>query len=116
MESDKNLDTKQIFDVLLLDAETRQALVALRSLGKKGLRIALLGNCKKAVPAFSSKWGACNVVSPAEEGSEKYMHFLFTFLKKNSTAVIIPFSDGTIEIIRKYRRKLEKITRIALAS
>ena len=43
------------YDVLILDAYLRQALVSIRSLGKRGLRIAAL-NSNIVPPAFSSLW------------------------------------------------------------
>ena len=102
------------FDVLILDAYLRQALVSIRSLGKRGLRIAAL-NSNDVPPAFSSHWCQAGFVCPASEASEEYLDYLEQLIKLTGVQVLIPSSDSTLALLRKSRLQLEKNVRIALA-
>jgi predicted ATP-grasp superfamily ATP-dependent carboligase len=108
--------TKASFDVLILDGHARQALVAVRLLGQHGLRVAVMGYKGENTPAFSSKWCSKAVECPHAEATDEYAEFLLTFLKENKVRVLIPSSDGTVEILQKYRTQIEKYTKIALGS
>lgn len=104
-----------ICDALVLDAHLRQSLVTVRSLGRRGLRIAALGTAA-VVPAFSSRW--CQQAFPivAQEGTEDYLSQLEEVLDQTGARVLISSSDGTIALIRQYRERLERRVRIALAN
>ena len=56
--SKESLGRPKKYDALLLDAQARQSLVATRSLGSRGLSVALLEteNLAKHLPAFASRW------------------------------------------------------------
>lgn len=106
----------KFYDALLLDAHTNQALVAIRSLGKKGLRVAAIGESGRNIPAFHSKWCTQAFICPAKEGTENYANFLLEFIKNNKVGVIFSASDGTITMLQKYRKEVSKYTTIALGS
>lgn len=108
---------RETYDVLVLDANSRKALATVRSLGKRGLRVAAL-ECSSAlpVPAFSSRWCQQRFICPAEEGTEAYLAYLEALLDSVQIRVIIPGSDGTIALVRQHRERLERRARIALAS
>ena len=78
------------FDVLILDAYLRQALVSIRSLGKRGLRIAAL-NSNYVPPAFSSLWCQGGFVCPASEASEEYLDYLEQLIEFTGVKVLISF-------------------------
>jgi predicted ATP-grasp superfamily ATP-dependent carboligase len=101
-------------DVLVLDARARQALVTVRSLGRRGIRVATL-EAFDGAPAFSSRWCAQKFICPAQEGTEEYLTCLEQALDASGAQVLIPASDGTIELIRQHRERLEQRVRIALA-
>lgn len=104
------------YDVLVLDAHTRQALVTVRSLGRKGLRVAALANSNTPAPAFSSRWCMFRIISPAQEGSDDYLRFLRTLLNTYQFSVIIPSADGTIAALMRERKRISSLTSIALGS
>lgn len=104
------------YDVLVLDANSRKALATVRSLGKRGLRIAALETYTALpVPTFSSRWCQKKIVCPAEEGTEEYLLYLESILNTLHIRVLIPSSDGTIALVRLHRERLERHVRIALA-
>lgn len=101
-------------DVLVLDAGLRQSLVTIRSLGRRGLRVAALEVIHK-VPAFSSRWCQQRIICPAEEGTEQYLEFLKQVLTATGARVLITSSDGTVALIRQHREQIEQQVHIALA-
>ena len=103
-----------MYDALVLDARLRQSLATARSLGSRGLRVAILGNSAIA-PTFSSRWCQQAFVCPTDEGSEAYIPYLEQLLDQISVRVLIASSDATIALIRQYRGRLEQRVRIALA-
>jgi predicted ATP-grasp superfamily ATP-dependent carboligase len=103
-----------LYDVLVLDARTRQSLVAVRSLGKRGCRVVAL-ETYDGVPAFSSRWCQQKIVSPADEGTSEYLAYLEQVLDTTGARVLITASDGTIELLRQHRERLEQRVRLALA-
>ncbi len=83
------------YDVLVLDARARQSLVTVRSLGKRGCRVAAL-ETYDGVPAFSSRWCQQKIVSSAVEGTDEYLTYLEQVLDTSGAHVLITASDGTI--------------------
>jgi predicted ATP-grasp superfamily ATP-dependent carboligase len=104
------------YDVLVLNARLRQALVTVRSLGSRGLRVAAMETFNGLpIPAFSSQWCQHKTVCPSDEGTKEFLAYLEQFLDSSSAQVLISSSDGTIALIRQYRERLEQRVRIALA-
>jgi predicted ATP-grasp superfamily ATP-dependent carboligase len=102
------------YDALVLDASLRQALVSVRSLGKRGLSVVALDTDKRA-PAFSSRWCQKSIVSPIPGGSEMSLAPLEHVLARTRARVVIPSADGTVALLRRYRTQLEPHVNIALA-
>src|SRR5712691_4607534 len=102
------------YDTLVLDAILRQSLTTVRSLGSRGLRVATLGTTGKE-PSSSSRWCQQVFVSPAEDGTDEYLHYLEKVLDHSGACVLITASDATIALIRRHRERLEQRVRIALA-
>jgi predicted ATP-grasp superfamily ATP-dependent carboligase len=102
-------------DVLVLDGRLRQSLATVRSLGKRGIHVAVLECASCVVPAFSSRWRRYGFTCPAEEGSPGYFDYLMQVLDATHARVVIASSDGTIELLRGHREELEQRTALALA-
>jgi predicted ATP-grasp superfamily ATP-dependent carboligase len=102
------------YDAFILDAQLRQALVAVRSLGSRNLRVAA-AETFDGVPAFSSKWCQQKAVFQAEEGTDGYFDHLLQILTTTGATVLIPSSDATVALLRRHRKPLEQLTHIALA-
>ena len=101
------------FDALVLNASLRQALVTVRSLGRRGLRVAAAAD--RDVPAFASRWCEQKVVFPAEEASVDYLASLEQWLKASGAQTVIPSHDGTIALLREHRSRLERWGSVRLA-
>jgi len=103
-------------DALVLDGRLRQSLATVRSLGSRGLRVAVLETSDSGgVPAFSSRWCQQRFACPASQGTEAYLTYLEQLLDRTDAPVLIASSDATIALIRRHREQLERRIRIALA-
>ncbi len=109
------------YDALVLDAKLRQSLVTVRSLGKRGLRIAALEIASaleksRSVPTFASRWCQRAYNAPAyEQGTEPFLTYLKQLLDHSGARVLITSSDGTLAVIREHRAELERRVAVALA-
>jgi predicted ATP-grasp superfamily ATP-dependent carboligase len=114
--SNSPLTTRPVmYDALVLDGRLRQSLLTVRSLGRRGLRVAALGTAP-GQPTFASRWCQHAFVCPAEEGTEAYMAYLEQLLDQIGTPlVLIASSDATIALIRRHRERLSQRVHIALA-
>src|SRR2546430_16471905 len=93
------------FDALVLNASLRQALVTVRSLGRRGLRVAAAATVRTA-PAFSSRWCKQGFVFPPEDASDAYLARLENWLDDTGTAEIIPSHDRPITFFREHHARL----------
>jgi cation diffusion facilitator CzcD-associated flavoprotein CzcO/predicted ATP-grasp superfamily ATP-dependent carboligase len=107
------LDRAPVSDALVLDAALRQALVTVRSLGRKGLSVAAMETFDGA-PAFSSRWCHQRFVCPEGYATSGYLTELERVLDLTNARIIIPSHDGTISLLRRHRERLERRTRVAL--
>ena len=94
------------FDALVLNAPLRQSLVTVRSLGRRGLRVAAVATVPNA-PAFSSRWCQRGFVFPAIEASDDYRAMLEEWLEGTGARVLISSHDGTIALLRAHRARIE---------
>jgi len=110
-----NVERAERFDALVLDAGLRQSLVTVRSLGRRGRSVAAL-ETSSDVPAFASRWCQRKFVFPTEHATDAYLGYLEELLEDIGARVLIPSHDGTIELLRQHRTRLEQRVRIALAN
>ncbi|GCE03716.1 hypothetical protein KDAU_10450 [Dictyobacter aurantiacus] len=110
------------YDALVLDANLRQSLVAVRSLGKRGMHVAALetmsSSSRKArsIPTFASRWCEHAYVAPSyDQQSDSYLAYLQQVLTYTGARVLLTSSDGTLAVVREHRDEIEKYTHIALA-
>ncbi|HEY2550217.1 MAG TPA: ATP-grasp domain-containing protein [Streptosporangiaceae bacterium] len=100
------------YDILVLDASTRQSLACARSLGRAGLRVALgecYAECDPALPvlAFRSRYSARNVVLPSfGTDPAQYGAAVAEFVQQHPTPVVLPASDGAMAALRPWRDRL----------
>lgn len=94
------------FDILVLDAMTKQSVATARSLGRAGLRVAL-GECRTGSAGFRSRYSSRNVVlpdfaaDPAAFGAS-----VVDFVRQHPTRVVLPAIDGSIAAVRPLRSQL----------
>jgi predicted ATP-grasp superfamily ATP-dependent carboligase len=108
-------DIDMPLDALVLDARLRQSLVAVRSLGRRGLAACAVATVDEP-PAFASRWCGARFVIEGQEGSSAYLAALLALLERTPARVLIASHDGTIALLRAHRAALERRLRLALAS
>src|SRR5205809_6513393 len=91
-------------DALVLDASLRQALVTVRSLGRRGLAVAAAETHPEA-PAFVSRWCQGGFVFPAQEGTDGYDALLEQWLDRTGARVLFASHDATIALLRRHRAR-----------
>jgi predicted ATP-grasp superfamily ATP-dependent carboligase len=102
-------------DALVLDAQMRQALVAVRSLGRAGLRPGAVASSSRT-PALRSRWCAAGLARdafPVDGGASAGA--ILELLDERPARVLMPLHDGTIEAVRARRAEIEARCAIALA-
>jgi predicted ATP-grasp superfamily ATP-dependent carboligase len=104
--------TSDGYDVLILDAASRQSLATARSLGRAGLRVALgecFAECDPALPvlAFRSRYSAHNLVLPSfATDAAGFADAVIEFVRVHPTTVVLPASDGTMTALMPRRKQL----------
>jgi predicted ATP-grasp superfamily ATP-dependent carboligase len=102
-------------DVIVLDADERQSLVSIRSLGRAGIAVGALEN--RAVPAFSSRWCRLSGLVPSTVAdSDAFTAAVIRWVERYSPRALLCASDGSIAALRGRREDLERRTTLALAS
>lgn len=86
-------------DVLILGGEARSALACVRSLGKKGLRVAV-ASCQTsaicAVSVFTSQF----IVSPDPQSDQKgYITWLLSTIARIKPRLLLPVTNQTLDIV-----------------
>jgi predicted ATP-grasp superfamily ATP-dependent carboligase/thioredoxin reductase len=103
-------------DALVIDAAQRQALVAVRELGKAGLRVGA-AECAPGAPAFASRWcGSAAILPDFAAHEDAFLDALLALCGARRPRVLIPSHDGSIEALRQRRAELEQVAGLALAS
>jgi predicted ATP-grasp superfamily ATP-dependent carboligase len=110
-------DSQETCDVLVLNAAARQSLMTARSLGKRGLRIAVALDTSEsfAVPAFSSRWCHHKITFPDPTETKEQLLYLQQVLATNQARVVIPTSDSNVALLRQYREQVEPRAGLAIA-
>jgi predicted ATP-grasp superfamily ATP-dependent carboligase len=105
-------------DVLVLDAENRQSLAAMRSYGRQGLTVgAVLCASQPRAPSFDSRWcGARLRVPDYSDGGDAYIDAIIESTVRRRAQMVLPGNDGSIDAIRRRRAEIECLTGLALAS
>lgn len=107
-------------DALVIDGNTRQALVVTRALGRAGLRVTTaeaIDACDQPLraPACLSRWSAQSAVLPSYENRQfEYGQTLLDLVREYPTRVIVPSMDGSITALRPWRSSFER-ENVALA-
>ena len=106
-------------DVLVLDAEYRQALAAMRSLARSGMKVGsvVCASDENEALAFRSRWCRLRAVVPDfAQDATGYADAIIALLDQHPADLILPCHDGSIAALRARRSELEQRTALPLAS
>ncbi len=106
-------------DVLLLDAQDRQSLAAMRVYARAGLTVGAVACESEAwwAPSLKSKVCALRAIVPDLGGdANAYVNALLHLLDEHPARMLMPAGDGTIHALRFRRAEFERRTALPLAS
>lgn len=100
---------------LVLDADLRQSLVTVRSLGRAGVKVHVAESHAEA-PAFVSRWCAGHTVLPdVADDPAGFVERVCELCESLGRPVVITSHDGSIEALRAHRAQVEAVATLALA-
>ncbi len=103
-------------DSLVVDAAQRQALVAVRELGKAGLAVGALDSDPHA-PSLVSRWCVATAIVPDfGEDPDAYVDAVLRVCEERGPKSLIPAHDGSLEAFRARREDVERRVGLALAA
>lgn len=93
--------------ILLLDGHTVQSISVARSLKEKGYHtIAFIE--QKLSYGYVSRYIEKKIICPVlKKDSQKYQHFLYSFLKENAIDIIIPMYNDSAEFLSIHKKEIE---------
>src|SRR5919198_1357536 len=89
-------------DVAVLDADERQSLVTVRSLGRAGFRIGAFDHAL-LTPASTSRWCARSARLPDGSNPQRYVEGVLDMVSRHRPRVLFTARDSTIEALRAHR-------------
>jgi predicted ATP-grasp superfamily ATP-dependent carboligase len=101
-------------DAAVLDADERQSLVTVRSLGRGGLRVGAF-DASLFPPAFSSRWCSVSGRLPNISNERAYVDAALDMARKFRPRALLVARDSTIEALRPRRAEIERASSLALA-
>lgn len=100
---------------LVLDADLRQSLVTVRSLGRAGVSVHV-AEAHAGPPAFVSRWAASRTVLPdVAADPDAFVAAVCELCASLDCPVLITSHDGSIEALRAQRDRVEGLATLALA-
>jgi predicted ATP-grasp superfamily ATP-dependent carboligase len=110
---------RNTLDVLVLDAHYRQALAAVRTLGRAGLAVGAAACEAEApwAPALKSRWcRLATMVPDFDQEAHRYVDAVISLLDEHPARLTLPSHDGAIQALRTRRSELEARTFLPLAA
>ena len=95
--------------VLVTDAQMRNSLAIIRSLGKAGLHVTAGDETRFSTGMFS-KYCSDTIVYPKPKNTEDFTNFMLKTIKENDYEVVFPVTDATVVPLVKEKKKLSKYT------
>jgi predicted ATP-grasp superfamily ATP-dependent carboligase len=103
-------------DALIADASQRQALVAIRELGRGGVSVGAI-DADEHAPGLASRWCSVGSVFPDFiRDRDAYLDALLRFCAAHAPRSLILSHDGSIEAVRRRRAEVERAVGLTLAS
>lgn len=100
--------------ILITDALLRKSLVAVRSLGRKGITV-FASEKNRFTPASFSKYCSKGLVSPdPTESPGAYMDWLLDTLKKFRVGAYLPMDDATMHMAVKHHEEIKHHTALLI--
>jgi len=105
-----------MFDVLLTGAETRQTMVTIRSLGRRGIRPFVLGERKRSV-GFYSRYVCGSAVGPSPlTDKQAFVDRVIELAYKHKIPYVFPVPESSLIPLDERREEVEEVSKLIAAS
>jgi predicted ATP-grasp superfamily ATP-dependent carboligase len=102
-------------EAVILDAAQRQALIAVRQLGKSGVGVVAVDSNASA-PGLGSRWRSSAVVVPDVASSpDAFVERVLAACAEHGARSLMPCLDSSVEALRRRRDEAERVVGLALA-
>lgn len=101
--------------VLVSSGEARQALSIVRSLGSRGIDIAVLGE-RGSISFFSRYCKSKIIITPANKSPTIFLKKITKILKQRKFELFIPITDKELSLVSENRETIEKHTKLIIPS
>lgn len=105
----------QKIKVLITDAGYKHTLAAVRSLGKAGFFVIVMGS-NRFSQSFFSRYCNKKLICPDPRNEEEFIQFLIEYLSKESIDVLMPIGYTTTVTISKHKKELLSYVKIPIAN
>lgn len=100
--------------VLVTDGHWRKTLAAVRSLGKRGVEVAV-GESSRVATSFFSKYCRWKLVYPSvHRHPEAFLAFLREELKESNYDIVLPMEEETLLLLARHREEFAPVARLPI--
>jgi len=109
--------TEKNWKVLVTDGDALHSLAITRSLGSKGMRVAVASHRRVFSLSFYSKFCRKRLVYPdPEKKKEEFVKFLLDELKRGGYDILLPVRSTVTPVVAEYKEKLSRYTNFVIPS
>ncbi len=105
-----------MFDVLVTGGETRQGVVVIRSLGKRGVKVLAGGEHPTSI-GFYSKYVTKSTQLPSPLGEkEQFVNKILDIVKKHNIPYIYPVTETSLIALNDHRQEVDSVAKLLAPS
>ena len=99
------------YDVILTGADTRQGVVTIRSLARRGVRVFVTGHHRRSV-GFYSRFVSGSARCPPSSNGAEFAGFHADLARRHGIPWIFPITESSLVPLNAHRSSVEKIARL----
>jgi predicted ATP-grasp superfamily ATP-dependent carboligase len=103
-----------VTSVLVLDSKNKNALAAIRSLGRRGIDV-ISGSTRRLTRGAVSKYSARSIVYPSPEDEARFVECLADAVDHLGVDVVLPIGDATTRVLSKHKEEFGDRAAIPIA-
>lgn len=100
--------------VLVTDGHWRKCLAAVRSLGRKGIRVTVGETTRLATAAFSKFCSKALIYPSPIHHPSRFIDFLYREVSRGSYQMLLPMEDETLDIIAQHHSDFSRFTSLPI--
>lgn len=105
-----------MFDVLVTGAETHQGIIVIRSLGRRGVKMLVTGDCSHSIGFYSRYISGRALLPSAESEKTAFVDGLLDLIAKYKIPYIYPVTETSLIALDERRTEVEEAAKLLAAS